>query len=364
MSWIFDCDIHEFLGAETEVLTEDKVFEKYYWDKNSVLNECMHSCCLTHWRTSVMQNIGTILQRYMARVEIEEDSKILQELGEFKDFNEDSAYSRDVRHRGGGCTGTQEETESVSSGARGSASPQSEGHCHMDPEAGDDGDTRQGGLQVESEYGCGDDGESEVGCEDYGASNTDACSVDAGGTASDSKDENKVEVIELAVVKMHSYLQTAWKWHCSMISGGAYESEVVQHSNTILWTHAVDLCDSSRQCGRGEKTEVVDVPRRTRSIREGEKEEGRLLLVREKGRGTVEGCVSWHANEILAALRRARIVSKFALAAVKAEVAEETVERSMRSEEGRSPEPPGTQPQGGEANQGHPQNISVLVLEQ
>eukprot|EP00961_Rhodomonas_salina_P293619 3933901-Rhodomonas_salina.1 len=38
MSWIFDGDIHEFLGVETEVLTEDKVFEKYYRDKNSALN--------------------------------------------------------------------------------------------------------------------------------------------------------------------------------------------------------------------------------------------------------------------------------------------------------------------------------------
>eukprot|EP00961_Rhodomonas_salina_P204636 2761831-Rhodomonas_salina.1 len=52
MAWIFDGDIHEFLGAETEEMSEDKIFDKYYRNRNSVLDDCMRSGCLSHWRES------------------------------------------------------------------------------------------------------------------------------------------------------------------------------------------------------------------------------------------------------------------------------------------------------------------------
>eukprot|EP00961_Rhodomonas_salina_P110246 1483800-Rhodomonas_salina.1 len=96
MAWIFDGDINEFLGTESDVLTEDKIFDRYYRNKNSALDDCMRSGCLSHWRESVMQNIAKILQRYMLQVEFQEDLEILQALGEMEDFNQDDAYQRDV----------------------------------------------------------------------------------------------------------------------------------------------------------------------------------------------------------------------------------------------------------------------------
>eukprot|EP00961_Rhodomonas_salina_P196208 2648338-Rhodomonas_salina.2 len=76
----------------------------------------------------------------------------------------------------------------------------------------------------------------------------------------------------------------------------------------------------------------------------GEREEGKggrddVALEEGERRGKAEGCVCWHASEILAAPKRARIVSKFALTAVKA--VKITGESGGRTEVQK---PPGAQP--------------------
>lgn len=100
MAWIFDWDIHEFLGTESESMTEDKIFDLYYRNKNSALDDsdCMSSGCLFHWRESVMQNMARkMLQLYMLQAEFQEDLEILQALGEMQDFtDEDNEYGLDV----------------------------------------------------------------------------------------------------------------------------------------------------------------------------------------------------------------------------------------------------------------------------
>eukprot|EP00961_Rhodomonas_salina_P232625 3142742-Rhodomonas_salina.1 len=50
MVWIFDGDMHEFMGSDHEQASEDCVFEKYYCNINSALDEFVRSGCLSNWR--------------------------------------------------------------------------------------------------------------------------------------------------------------------------------------------------------------------------------------------------------------------------------------------------------------------------
>eukprot|EP00961_Rhodomonas_salina_P043533 585277-Rhodomonas_salina.1 len=116
------------------------------------------------------------------------------------------------------------------------------------------------------------DGEGgKLAVESAAASEGDASEGDVSeGDASDAsesdldwqKDENREKAILNAVLKMQSYLLTAWKWHCSMIEGGAYESEVVQQSNSIIKAHSDDIC----KCMKSFVRQFIEVPTKSKRV--------------------------------------------------------------------------------------------------
>eukprot|EP00961_Rhodomonas_salina_P048433 650210-Rhodomonas_salina.1 len=245
MAWIFDGDIHEFLGAETEEMSEDKIFDKYYRNRNSVLDDCMRSGCLSHWRESVMHNISRMLQNYINEVEFVEDAELLRALGEDEDFCDDDAYARDLSRRKGAvrrsrsflsaaevCEDSESaeedeeehddedeedeefgEGESSTLGSPGGKEIASLSVAPSSPPAGSGAEETQVALSASGTEGvascaAGEDvtGEDEVQDTEEAAEREEE---------DDDEDEDSVRtsVLATAVEKMRSYMKTAWKWH-------------------------------------------------------------------------------------------------------------------------------------------------------
>eukprot|EP00961_Rhodomonas_salina_P123846 1669135-Rhodomonas_salina.1 len=246
MAWIFDGDIHEFLGAETEEMLEDKIFDKYYSNRNSVLDDCMRSGCLSHWRESVMHNISRMLQNYINEVEFGDDAELLSALGEDEDFCDDDAYVRDLSRRKGAvrrsrsglsavevCEDSESadedeeedddedeedeefgEGESSTLGSPGGMEVASLSIVPSSPAAGGGVEETQVALSASGTQGvasCADGGD-EAG-EDGVQGTGKAAEGEGGEEEDDDEDEDSVctSVLATAVEKMHSYMKTAWK---------------------------------------------------------------------------------------------------------------------------------------------------------
>eukprot|EP00961_Rhodomonas_salina_P048434 650211-Rhodomonas_salina.1 len=282
MAWIFDGDIHEFLGAETEEMSEDKIFDKYYRNRNSVLDDCMRSGCLSHWRESVMHNISRMLQNYINEVEFGDDAELLRALGEDEDFCDDDAYARDLSRRKGVvrrsrsglsaaevCEDSESaeedeeedddedeedeefgEGESSTLGSPGGKEVVSLSVAPSCPPAGGEAEETPVALSASGTQGVascadGDDVAAEEGVQDT----EKAVEGAEGEDDDDEEDEDSVRtsVLATAVEKMRSYMKTAWKWHCSMIEGGAYYSDVIEESNEIISAHFDSLASDMGQ---------------------------------------------------------------------------------------------------------------------
>lgn len=182
MAWIFGGDVREFLGsADQTPASEDKIFDKYYRNRNTLLDDFMRSGCLTHWRESVMHNVRKTISRCIHVAA--EDVRMLRELGLSEDPNDDDVYRRDQR------AGRAESDE--------------------------DEEERQGEAEWEAAAA---------------ASSAEGAEVFEEATAIE-------DALVDAVTKLRGYTLTAYQWHCSMISGGAYESDVVEQGNIIIAAH-------------------------------------------------------------------------------------------------------------------------------
>lgn len=267
MAWIFDGDVHEFLGDDHEPMSEvrvvspafletrtltrglswqDKIFDKYYRNHNTALDDFMRSGCLSHWRESVMQNVEKMLSRYIMQVELAGDVQMLRELGDNEDFNDDDAYARDVRRGafGEGASEEEGEEEEEDDEERDDGGWETR-ERYIDDAAEGDGDEQEGeeGEAVQSPEGEHEGHpEEEPGQEKTGEEE---------GEEGEEDDERAMErAFRRAVTKLRSYMLTAWQWHCSMITGGAYESEVIEESNAIIASHASTICEDARAFDR------------------------------------------------------------------------------------------------------------------
>lgn len=252
MSWIFDGDIDEFLSDEYGQASEEKVFDKYYRGHNKVLDEYLRSGCLANWRESVMDNIAKMLQCNIEEVNREEFD-CFRVTGEDEDFNDDFAWQWDEQEKRLQVENSDEDLESNESDSSendGGAEATSALRYSSPPV------TVSRNMYTSSPLSLA----GSLAGSHYTTERTpvnmlsqgERCATDVSDDTftrrtHDLNPEMRQGILFNAVEKLQKYMLTAWKWHCSMIEGGAYQSDVIENANEIIQFHLLNLGGDMRK---------------------------------------------------------------------------------------------------------------------